>query len=60
MAYKRKTEDEYNIEGYYQGQWETVTCEETRTAAKEQIKCYRENEPGTAFRIKKSRVKISQ
>jgi hypothetical protein len=59
MAYKRKTEDEYNIEGLYSGSWEMVTIEETWSAAKEQVKCYRENEPGTAFRIKKSRVKIS-
>jgi len=59
MAYKRKTEDEYNIQGLYRGQWETVTCEVTWTAAKEQVRCYRENEMGTAFRIKKKRVKIS-
>jgi hypothetical protein len=59
MPYKRKTTDEYNIQGLYCGQWETVTCEETWTAAKEQVKCYRENEPGTIFRIKKERVKIA-
>jgi hypothetical protein len=59
MPYKRKTEDEYNIEGNYQRQWEIVACEETWPAAKEQVKCYRENEPGIAFRIKKQRVKIN-
>ena len=58
MSYKRKTEDEYNIQGFYSGQWETVTCEETRKAAIKQLKCYRENEP-YAFRIKKCRVKIT-
>lgn len=44
---------EYDIEGYYEGSWETVTCEPTRAEAVEQKKCYQENEPGTAFRIKK-------
>lgn len=55
--YKRKTEDEYQIQGKYQFGWETVTTEETWSAAKAQVKCYRENEPGTAFRIVCKRVK---
>lgn len=44
---------EYDIEGYYYGSWEMVTCEETRKDALVQVRCYRENEPGTAFRIRK-------
>lgn len=60
MPYTRLTEDEYNIQGFYSGSWETVTCEETWRAAKEQVQCYRENEPGTSFRIKKCRVKKEQ
>lgn len=59
MAYKRKTEDEYNIQGFYCGQWENVTTESTPKEAKDQLKCYRENEPNTAFRIKKERVRLS-
>ena len=59
MAYIRKTEDEYHVQGYYGSQygWETVTTEETRAAAKEQIKCYRANE-NVPFRIVKKRVKL--
>jgi hypothetical protein len=58
--YKRKTVDEWEIQGLYSGQWETVTTEESRKDAKEQLKCYRENEPGTAFRSVKKRVKIQE
>lgn len=58
MAYTRKTIDEYEIQGNYgygQG-FECVTTEETWKAAKEQLKCYRENEPGIPFKIVKKRV----
>lgn len=55
--YTRKTEDEYQIQGYYSGQWEMVTTETTWSEAKQQLKCYRENETGTAFRIVKKRIK---
>jgi hypothetical protein len=60
MAYKRKTRDEYEIQGDYGQGFECVTAEETWTGAREQLKCYRENEPGVAFRIKKVRVKIEE
>lgn len=64
MAYKRKTEDEYHIQAQYpynkKNEWEMVTIETTWSAAKEQCKCYRENEPGVPFRIKKKRVPIQQ
>jgi hypothetical protein len=57
--YIRKTKDEFEIQGYYSDQygWEMVTAEETWKAAKEMLKCYRDNEPGIPFRIKKVRVK---
>jgi hypothetical protein len=60
MAYKRKTIDEYEIQGNYGYGYgfECVTTEETRQAAKEQIRCYRENEPGISFRIVKKRIKL--
>jgi len=56
--YKRKTIDEYEIQGYYGQGWECVTTEETRKEAKEQLDCYRKNEIFNAHRIVKKRVKI--
>ena len=58
MAYKRKTQDLFDVMGLYSGTWETVTCEETRKEAKERLKEYRENEPATAFKIRKYRELI--
>lgn len=58
MPYVRKTRDEYNIEGFYAYGWEPVTCEGTWREARKRLQEYRENEPGTAFRIKKARVKL--
>ena len=57
--YIRKTSDEYEIQGYYDNQygWECVTTEETYKAAKEQLKCYNNNEP-YPHRIIKKRVKL--
>lgn len=59
MAYKRKTEDEYEIQGDYGQGWEMVTTEVTRRLAIDQIKCYRYNEPGKCFRIVKKRVPLT-
>ena len=58
MAYQRKTQDEFEIQGWYSPQYgfEMVTCEESWREAKVQIKCYRENEVGVSFRIVKKRV----
>jgi len=56
--YKRKTVDEYQIQGFYSGTWETVTTEETRQDAKKMLKCYNENESTIIHRIVKKRVKI--
>ena len=58
MAYTRKTRDLFDILGLYSGSWEPVTCEETRKEARERLKEYRENEPGTAFKIRKYRERI--
>lgn len=60
MAYNRKTYDEYQIHGYYAHGWEEVTSEETRKAAREQLKCYRENDPCTPYKIIKRRVRITE
>lgn len=53
--YIRKTKDEYEIQGHYGQGWEMVTTEETWREAKNQLKCYNENEP-YPHRIKKKRV----
>jgi hypothetical protein len=56
--YKRKTIDEYEIQGNYGQGFECATTEETWKAAREQKKCYDQNEPYVAHRIVKKRVKI--
>jgi len=58
--YIRKTEDEYEIQGDYGQGWELATTEVTRSLAREQIKCYRQNEPGVSFRIVHKRVPITK
>ena len=58
MAYIRKTEDEFEIQGDYGQGWEMVTTETTRALARDQIKTYRMNEPGVPFRFIKKRVPI--
>lgn len=55
--YKRKTFDEYEIQGYYAGSWEMVTTEATMKEARQQFKCYEENETETAHRIVKKRIR---
>jgi len=58
--YKRKTEDEWQIQGFYPPYgWEEVTAETNRKDAIIQVKCYRENETNTAFRIVKKRIPIT-
>jgi len=59
MRYKRKTVDEYEVQSNYGQGWECVTTEETRKEAREQLRCYNENEP-YPHRIIKKRVKITQ
>ena len=60
MTYIRKTYDEYEIQGFYYGQWELETTESNYRDAKAQIKLYRENQPEVAHRIKKIRVRINK
>jgi hypothetical protein len=58
-GYKRKTEDEFEIQSYTpQGGWEMATTETNRPAARDQLKCYRENEPHLQHRIIKKRVPL--
>jgi hypothetical protein len=56
--YKRRTVDEYEIQGNYGQGFECVTTEEKYSAAREQLKTYRENESQYYHRIVKRRVKI--
>lgn len=58
MAYVRKTRDEYEIQGNYGCGWEALFTEETWKEAREQLRCYDENERQYAHRIVKRRVKI--
>lgn len=51
------TQIEFDIEGLYCYGWEVVTCEETYSEARARVREYRENEAGTAFRMKKRRVR---
>lgn len=44
---------DYEIQGNYGHGWECVTAEETRADALAQLATYRENEPGTPFRIRR-------
>lgn len=53
MDKQSKTRVEYEIRGLYADGWEMVTTEDDYTAAREQVRCYRENEPATRFRIQK-------
>lgn len=57
--YKRKTRDEWQVVGNYgygHG-YECVDTLDTRSAAKESFRLYRENERGVSFKIVKKRVK---
>jgi hypothetical protein len=55
--YKRKTEDEYEIQGNNGYGWETETTEVNWKDAKAQAKCYREN-VSYPIRIVKKRIRI--
>ena len=55
MSYTRKTEDIWNVEGDYGMGFEIVTAEDKLSRARERLREYRENEPGIAFRIRRTR-----
>jgi len=61
MPYIRKTEDEWEIQGYTGSQygWECETTETNRKDALAQVKCYREN-VNYPMRIVKKRVPITK
>jgi hypothetical protein len=59
MSYKRKTFDEYDIQGDYGQGFETVHTTETFKDARRSLREHRANVRGVAFRIKKTRVPIT-
>ena len=58
MAYKRKTSDEFEVQGNYGHGFECVTAEASLKEARARLREYRENEPGVPFRIIKRRVPL--
>jgi hypothetical protein len=60
MPYQRKTRDEYQIHIRYGERygWEHETTEDTRKAAQEMRRCYRENAPQYPVEIIKKRVPL--
>lgn len=59
MAYKRKTYDEWTIQGNYGYGWDDECSETTLREAKQRLKEYRENGGGT-YRLVKRRIKIKE
>lgn len=59
MAYIRKTRDEWQLQGNYGNGWEPILTAESLDDAREQKRCYDENEPDVVHRIKLVRVKKS-
>jgi len=57
--YKRKTFDVHEIRGLYGNYWECVSTESSYKEAKTNLKLYRENERGIAFKIVKKRVRYA-
>lgn len=60
MAYKRKTQDEYQIHQHTGQGWEEVTAETTRREARERLKEYRTNQPEYPVKMVVKRVPITQ
>lgn len=46
MAYKRKTRDEYELQGHYGHGWECLTAEDDWSQARARRREYQENEGG--------------
>ena len=57
MKYVRKTRDELELYGVFEGRWEYICTAEDANDAKQLLQCYRENDP-RPYKIVKRRVKI--
>lgn len=61
MAYKRKTRDFWEVQadyGYGDG-WEHLCASYVKKEMLTDLKLYRKNAPGPAYRVKKCREKLS-
>lgn len=56
MAYQRKTQDEYQVQGNYGQGWELETAEDNRKEARTRLREYRENMPQYPHRLIVKRV----
>lgn len=56
--YIRKTRDVFTVQGFYFGEWEDETSEDTRREAIERLKEYRANMPEYSHRLIKTREAI--
>ena len=61
MAHTRKTRDVWEVRGNYGygDGFECVTAEESRKEALQRLKEYRDNEPGTPFKLVKTREPLT-
>lgn len=59
MPYQRKTEDKYQIEGFYNNSWKKITAKQTQKAAMHAKQDLQRAEPNTAFHIIKKRSPIN-
>ena len=60
MAYKRRTRDEYELYGWYDGEWSYVLTEDSLSLIKKHRREYIENEPGVPFKIIKRRIPLDK
>lgn len=58
MTYRRKTRDEWNVQGSYGCGWEDVTAEDSYREARARLREYRENQPQYPHRLIKRRIKL--
>ena len=57
-AYRRKTQDEYVLQGNYGYGWEDLTAEASRKEILARRREYQENEPGTPLKIVVRRIPL--
>lgn len=59
MAYVRKTRDQWMLLANYGQGWEEETWEDSRQAAKAQLRCYRENAPQYQYKTACKRIRLA-
>jgi len=57
-VYQRKTKDVYELQGNYGYGWDYILEEDDRKVAREQLRCYDQNERGVPHRLVKKRVRL--